>query len=66
MIRKYLHKKRTLINVRAHGRWRQTQTSRTIEKEQKLQPTTHLELNIGFDVKNGGRLFALFVVCLFA
>lgn len=45
---------------------RQTQGSRTMEKEQKLQPTTHLELNIGFDAKNAYGLSALFEVCLFA
>lgn len=68
MIRKHFHKKRTLINVTAQDRWRQTQRSRTIEKEQKLQPTTHLELNIGlgFDAKNVWGLSALFEVCLFA
>lgn len=50
MIRKYFHKKRTLINVTTHNRWRKTHRCRTIEKAE-MQPTSRLELNIGLDAK---------------
>lgn len=69
MISKYFHKKRTLINVTAHSRWGQTESSRTTEKEQKLQQITQLVLNIDFDAKKKKEvcgLSALSDVCLSA
>jgi len=44
----------------------ETNTEKQNNEEQKLQPTTHLELNIDTDVKNVCGLSALFEVCLFA